>query len=266
MIVHQQHNSLGNHNYNAFFYKNCEWFYHFHKNYELIYVLSGEVELTLNGTRYLLSEDTFALILPNEFHAYHTPETSVAWVSVFSADFVCEFSALTQNQCASTPVFHCAPQIRDFLLTYLISENTPDRFLLKSALYAVCNEFINTVHLHPSNHENNFVHEILSYMSLHFRENISLASLADLFGYEYHYLSRQFHQSFHVNFKQFLNIYRADFAMEQLIHTDAGITEIAHLSGFQSARSFNRTFKEHTGMTPSEFRRSRTVTEETPVR
>ena len=65
MIVHQQHNSLGNHNYNAFFYDNCEWFYHFHKNYELIYILSGEVELTLNGTGYLLAADTFALILPN---------------------------------------------------------------------------------------------------------------------------------------------------------------------------------------------------------
>ena len=33
MIIHQEHNSLGNHNYNAFFYENCDWFYHFHKNY-----------------------------------------------------------------------------------------------------------------------------------------------------------------------------------------------------------------------------------------
>ena len=37
----------------------------------LIYILSGEVELTLNDKSYLLTEDTFALILPNEFHAYH---------------------------------------------------------------------------------------------------------------------------------------------------------------------------------------------------
>ena len=55
MIVHQQHNSPGNHNYNAFLYENCEWFYHFHKNYELIYILSGEMELTLNDKNYLLN-------------------------------------------------------------------------------------------------------------------------------------------------------------------------------------------------------------------
>ena len=261
MIVHQQHNSLGSHNYNAFFYENCEWFYHFHKNYELIYVLSGDVELTLNGAKYPLSADTFALILPNEFHAYHTPEKSRAWVGVFSADFVCEFSALTQNRCASTPVFHCVPQIREFLLKYLISDAAPDRLLLKSALYAVCSEFLNTASLYPSANENGFIYDILSYISLNFREDISLASIAALFGYEYHYLSRQFHNHFHVNFRQFLNIYRADFAREQLLHTDIEITEIAHLSGFQTTRTFNRIFKEQTGITPSEFRHRHIRTE-----
>lgn len=121
---HKQHNSLCNHNYNAFFYENCEWFYHFHKNFELIYILSGEVELTLNGRKYLLDSDTFALILPNEFHAYHTPDHSLAWVGVLSSDYVSEFAMLTQNKRASTPVFSCEPHIRDFLLRYLITDQT----------------------------------------------------------------------------------------------------------------------------------------------
>lgn len=261
MIIHQQHNSLGGHNYNAFFYENCEWFYHFHKNFELIYILSGDVELTLNGTKYPLPTDTFALILPNEFHAYRTPRESLAWVGVFSADFVYEFSALTQNRRASTPVFRRAPQIREFLLKYLISDTVPDRLLLKSALYAVCNEFLNAVSLYPSANESSFICDILYYLSQNFQEDISLAAIADLLGYEYHYLSRQFHRHFHVNFRKFLNIYRADFAREQLLHTDIKITEIAHLSGFQTTRTFNRIFKEQTGMTPSEFRHIRAKTD-----
>ena len=137
MIVHQEHNSLGNHNYNAFFYDNCEWFYHFHKNYELVYVLNGEVELTLNGSQILLKKNDFALIFPNEFHSHHTPDNS---------------------------------------------------------------------------------------------------------------------HHFHMNFKQFLNIYRTDFARDQLMHTDASITDIAHASGFQTVRTFNRVFLDQTGVTPSEFK------------
>lgn len=256
MIVHQQHNSLGNHTYNAFIYKNCEWFYHFHKNYELIYIFSGEVELTLDDKSYLLTQDTFALILPNEFHAYHTPESSLAWVGVFSADFVSEFDKLTQNKRASVPIFSCEKHIRDYLLKYLITEKTPDTLLLKSTLYACCREFANKVSLRDTKNENSFIGGILAYISENFREEITLATAAEALGYEYHYLSRRFHNHFHVNFKQFLNIYRADFAREQLIHTDAEITEIAYLSGFQTTRTFDRVFREQTGMTPSAFRNS----------
>lgn len=257
MIVHQQHNSLGNHNYNAFFYENCEWFYHFHKNYELITVLSGEVELILNDKSYLLTADTFALILPNEFHAYHTPDHSLAWVGVFSADFVSEFSRLTRNRRAGTPVFTCEPPIRDFLMKYLITDETPDTLLLKSALYACCREFLNKTSLYDATKENSFISDILSYVSDNFREEISLATAAEALGYEYHYLSRRFHSHFHVNFKRFLNIYRADFARDRLVHTDCDITEIAHASGFQTMRTFHRVFQEQTGMTPSEFRSRR---------
>lgn len=254
MIVHQQHNSLGNHNYNAYFYDNCEWFYHFHKNYELIHVISGEVELTLNDKKYPLTAGTFALILPNEFHAYHTPVCSCAWVGVFSADFVSEFAIQTQSKRASSPIFTCDPSIQTFLLKYLITASAPPTLLLKSALYACCNEFLTKVTLRDASDENSFICDILSYISVNYREEISLLTAAEALGYEYHYLSRRFHNQFHDNFKHFLNVYRTDFAREQLLHTDLDITEIAHSSGFQTIRTFNRVFKAQTGMTPSEFR------------
>ena len=255
MLIHQEHNSLGNHNYNAFFYNKCEWFYHFHKNYELVYVLDGEVLLTLNGNRIMLKANDFALIFPNEFHAYHTPDNSYVWIGVFSADFVGEFARLTETKRAKTPVFACEPQIREFLRYYLITDKTPDTFLLKSALYAVCREFLQKVPLYDAGKEKNFIYDIISYMEHNFREEISLMTIAEAFGYEYHYLSRQFHHHFHMNFKQFLNIYRIDYAMDQLIHTDTSTTDIAHNSGFQTVRTFNRVFLTQTGMTPSQFRK-----------
>lgn len=256
MIIHQTHNSLGNHNYNAFFYENCEWFCHFHKNYELIYVLKGEVELTLNDNLFLLKEGDFALIFPNEFHAYHTPDNSYAWVGVFSADFVGEFAKLVDTKRTKNPIFTCEPQIREFLQNYLITDVTPDTFILKSALYAVCREFLKKGTLYNAEKEKSFIYDIVSYMEHNFQKEFTLATVAEAFGYEYHYLSRQFHHYFHMNFKEFLNIYRIDYAMDQLTHTDTSITDIAHSAGFQTVRTFNRVFLKQTGMTPSEFRRT----------
>lgn len=257
MIVHQTHNSLGNHNYNAFFYTDCEWFYHFHKNYELIYVRNGEVELTLNGEKFMLKPENFALIFPNEFHSYHTPNSSYVWIGVFSADYVGEFAKLTEDKRAKKPIFACEPQILAFLLKHLITDITPDTLLLKSALYAACREFLQNVTLYDSAKEKCFIYDIISYVETNYLKEISLETIAADFGYEYHYLSRQFHNHFHMNFKQFLNIYRADFAREQLLHTDDSITDIAHNAGFQTVRTFNRVFLEQTSMTPSEFKKKR---------
>lgn len=257
MIVHQQHNSFGNHNYNAFFYDNCEWFYHFHKNYELAYVLEGKVELTLNENKYLLPPETFALVLPNEFHAYHTPESSRVWIGVFSADFVGEFSKMINNKKADLPYFTCQPQIREYLLNYLITDARQSALLLKSTLYAVCSEFVRNVNLSDVPKEKSFISDMIQFISTNYRKEITLNTIAETYGYEYHYLSRQFHEHFHMNFKQFLNVYRIDYACDQLLHTEKNITDIALSSGFQTMRTFNRAFLEQTGTTPSEFRRSK---------
>lgn len=46
-----------------------------------------------------------------------------------------------------------------------------------------------------------------------------------------------------------------DLAKELILGTDKSITEIAYALGFQYSQHFNRTFKKHTGITPSEYRR-----------
>lgn len=257
MIVHQEHNSLGNHSYNAFFYTNCEWFYHFHKNYEITYVLDGEVEMTLNGVKNTLKAGDYVLVLPYEFHSYHTPESSNVWIGVFSADFVGEFVKITKNKRASNSVFSCESEVHHFLEKYLIVTDMPDVFILKSALYAVCREFLKHADLYDITNEKDFIYDIISYISTHFQQEITLTTIAETFGYEYHYLSRQFHHHFHMNFKQFLNIYRIEYARDQLLLTKNSITEIALNSGFQNMRTFNRVFLEQTGVTPSEYRKNK---------
>lgn len=254
MIIHQGHNSLGNHNYNAFFYENCEWFYHFHKNYELVCAVSGEVILTLNGTDFTMTEGDWALVFPNEFHAYRTPVSSYVWIGVFSADFVGEFDTAVRSKRTKDPVFRCDDEILAYLSDVLIIEDQPDLYTLKSALYAACGQFMKKVSLYDAHKETSFIHEIISYMEENYQSEITLRDIAKLYGYEYHYLSRQFHRFFNMNFRSLLNIYRADCARDRLIHTGDEITDIAHSSGFASLRTFNRVFLAQTGMTPSEFR------------
>ena len=70
-------------------------------------------------------------------------------------------------------------------------------------------------------------------------------------GYEEHYLSRCFHNCFAMNFKQFVNEYRIQFARRLLEQQPPlPITEIAYMSGFGSVRNFNRVYRAIVGTEP----------------
>lgn len=254
MLIHQSHNSGGNHNYNAYFYENCQWYLHFHKNYELAFVLEGQTEITVNGQTFPMHRGQLALVLPQEPHAYTTPEHSLVWICVFSADFVEAFARGTAQKKVKNPVFSCTEAVEMFLRQTVITQKRQDILMLKAALYAVCSEFSRSAVWEDSVRDTGFTERTVAFVASRFTEDITMQDLADCFGYEYHYVSRLFHRHFYMHFKQFLNIYRTEFARDQLLHTDTDITQIALQSGFQNCRSFNRAFLQQMGMTPSQYR------------
>ncbi len=254
MSIYQPTNSLGNYNYNAWYYDNCEWHYHFHTNYEAIYVEKGFVEAEINGRKIIISEGEFAMILPNQFHSYKTPESSKAWVGVFSSDYVRDFHKIARNKTTSNPVFKCEEGIKEYLVKYLIFQGTPDRMVLKSCLYALCSEFSKNAQLEETGIASSVISEILKYLAETPESNMTMKDLAKHFGYEYHYFSRFFHKCFNMNFRQLVNIFKISRAIEELTNTERAVTDIALGAGFSSIRSFNRVFLSHTGYTPTLYR------------
>lgn len=87
---------------------------------------------------------------------------------------------------------------------------------------------------------------------------LRLDDLAHLVGVSSYYLSQIINEQYQKNFYDFVNEYRARSAAELLItNQDSNITQVAFNAGFNNRVSFNNAFKKHTGMTPSQYRRSR---------
>ncbi|MBP3369973.1 MAG: cupin domain-containing protein, partial [Clostridia bacterium] len=56
MIHHQLYNSKKNFHYNAYIYHDGSvWNSHFHEGYELVYVIEGVLEVSLNGEKVILA-------------------------------------------------------------------------------------------------------------------------------------------------------------------------------------------------------------------
>lgn len=257
MIFHQSHNSKSSYNYNAFFYTNEIWDFHFHKNLELIYVEKGSVECTVNNTVYTLNPDDFGLCLPYDIHSYKPQENTLYWVGVFSEDYVRLFAKQIYGKSAEGFTFKCPESTKKLLKSSLLSEETPSLFLLKACLYAVCDAYLSAVSLTDSiNDKKMNILLIAEYISNNHTKNITLRDISRLLGYDYNYVSRYFNSTFNMSFTDFLNIYRLETATRLLEETDKKMTEIALESGFQSVRSFNNSFRNKFGISPGEYKRN----------
>ena len=255
MIHHQGNNSKGNYNYNLCFYSNVSWAPHFHKNFELIYVASGNVLVTVNGQTEHLHEGDYALILSNQIHSLSTSGTSECWIAVFAEQFVPRFANYIDQLEGEHCAFRCGETVHALLQEQLLrSDCSID--MKKACFYAVCDEFVHAVPLRARKDRGDFlIGKIFDYVAKHYREPISLTAVAERFGYEYHYLSRLLRKEYRIHFPQLVGEYRITHAIRLLEETEKSVTEIAMESGFSNIRSFNHTFLSVTGQSPRDYRK-----------
>jgi two-component system response regulator YesN len=103
--------------------------------------------------------------------------------------------------------------------------------------------------------KNDTIDRMLVYIREHFRENdLSLDRLAQEFHLSPTYISKLFKEYTESNFIDYIIEIRINASKEMLLGKDMKVNEIAEAVGYMNTRSFLRTFKKYTGMTPTEYR------------
>ncbi|MBR5524073.1 MAG: AraC family transcriptional regulator [Clostridia bacterium] len=222
---------------------------HLHKNVEFVYVEEGALQVRIGGTELTVGAGEGALILPGQPHAFATPEHSVCWPLIFSADYLPE---LRRVERMLYPVIR--PGIAD--LHRRLCACRGNRFRVKSLLYALAACYGEGAPIQTPPADDSLSCRIVSYLDTHYSEPITLRRMAETFGYNYRYLSGVVNRLYGMPFPQVVHRYRVDHACQLLRTTDRSVTEIAQRCGFDTLRSFNRCFKEQMGTTPREYRKS----------
>lgn len=87
--------------------------------------------------------------------------------------------------------------------------------------------------------------------------DLSLPKLAAKIGVSVNYLSQVINQQAKQNFFDFINRYRIEEVQQQMrITPDRTVLEIALDAGFNSKSAFYTAFRKHTGVTPSQYKKS----------
>ena len=87
-----------------------------------------------------------------------------------------------------------------------------------------------------------------------FNDPLNLVEIAHLVGVHPTHLARSFKKHYRTTVGEYLRSLRLDWATRRLSETEDSITEIALAAGFYDQSHFSHLFKQHTGLTPAEFR------------
>ena len=257
MLLHQPCLSLDSNVCNLSIHKGEHWDFHFHKNFEVIYVIKGSVECTINNKSDIINSGEFSMCLSNEIHSGRAIGDAVFWTFIFSQDYVQSFARQTKGKEGDGFKFTCIEPVRKYLEAVFMSDEKQSFFIQKSCLYALCNEYLNCVTLtDKKNTKSEAMTEIVEFISQNYMNNIRLVDVSEMLNYDYHYVSRLFHQLFNMSFNAFVNICRLEKAVELMEKGEYKLIDVAYESGFQSIRTFNNCFKNYYGINPTEYKRS----------
>ncbi|MEZ4610481.1 MAG: AraC family transcriptional regulator [Caldilineaceae bacterium] len=98
------------------------------------------------------------------------------------------------------------------------------------------------------------VKRAVDYIHTHYADEISRQALAEAVGASPAYVTRVFREQTGLTPWQYLNRYRVAQAQRLLRESDATITEIAGLTGFNDSAYFSRIFRRECGSSPNTFR------------
>ena len=227
---------------------------HLHEYSELLYCRKGAGEAIVNGRRLQIPEKHFLWIPPNYIHEYSCADAEMV-CAVFSNDFVPLFAKTVGERqliCAPVAASEMVPILDGFHLLWGASP-----VLIGGYLHLLGAKVLENASFSAAGQTDTVLcQKVISCISAHYLEPITLKKVAQQFGYNEKYLSSVLHTVTGIHFRKLLAFYRVDHAKRLLVQTPAcSISEVALSSGFSALNTFNRIFKTHTGMTPLQYRR-----------
>lgn len=239
----------GNHSYRP----------HFHINVELLIVKRGDYLAEVNGSQYRVGDGTVLLCDSYDIHSYERLSDGGAdddCVLIIPERYLSRFSAYQRGRRPSTPLFRdgalCELLLALVDTVLLAAEN---EYLVASTLdYMLARLLEGTALVEvEEGRDVGLIRRILSYINRHYREPITMASVATGLGYSAAHLSRVFHHFMKTNVKAYINRLRLSYIKQRLSEDPkADITPLIFEAGFGSIQSY---YRSQNGLEPISPRR-----------
>ena len=266
--------------------------HHWHEEIEIIYLKSGNFNLTINMESYDVKNECFIFINRGELHSLHSSTHDFEEQAIVFDPQMLRFQnydAIDEHilqpviqgnltfpkilDCTH-PVFQlfkqeyqkvhdafCRNQNIDITGGQIYTNDSVAQLQIKSsilAMLALLMEHDMMCHnIQLDNQRIESIKTVLAYIRAHYPEKLYIQDLSSLVNMNQQYFCRFFKKAIGKPPIDYINDYRLNKVIHLLEDTELPVTEISLDCGFYNMGNFQRLFKRKTGTTPLQYRKTK---------
>jgi xylan 1,4-beta-xylosidase len=239
---------------------------HFHEEAEIVYVLDGELEITVGTEKRTAAAGEISVIFPNVIHNLYTHEKSHSFVIKLYP--MAELSKISAEDFIITKDDACYDKLNRYIQNIILENRTRTtgyelavNVCLDSIFLLLLRELrsfkIGRKQKQKNVSHNAFLSALTGFLEENYQNEVNLDLAARHFGYTRSYFCRYFRKVTALTFWDYYTMFRIEKAGERIRDMRSeNVIETASRCGFKNVRSFNEAFKRYYGCTPMEYRKS----------
>lgn len=237
-------------------YREIRFHAHLHEYIEIAYVFKEGQHIDIDGIEYEIKSGQAAVVFPDIVHYYYRNEVRPAdEVLVICSPKL--FNGMFPDMSSVRPKNPIITDVDE--TTKLAFQQIADCTSFPEKLgwsLIIMSGIMEKISLEHGKHipVESLTQKIIQYMTINFKQDISIETLADEFSVSKYYISHIFSDRIKISFRNYLALLRTEYAASLMRTTDDSITNICGCAGFTSQRTFNRAFKQIYGVTPREYK------------
>ena len=249
---------------------------HWHDEFEIIYVRSGFLTVSISGESYIGKTGEAFVVSPGNLHLmgsqsgtvdYYTFLFPLKYISFRTDDMLDEklLEPLNSGHLMICPrVKDTAKELCEQLIEIYEAKNDESESKITTQVRTkiILLQFIlemwkkGFVIENDTSGRNIVEKEMISYIQQNFTGKISLREFGEQFHLSEKYISRYFKEHFHITLSQYVTYLRLEHAKQLLQDTDIPVTDVAMQSGYQNVSYFIRSFQKAYAVSPLKYRKN----------
>ena len=249
---------------------------HWHDEFEIIYVRSGFLTVSISGESYIGKTGEAFVVSPGNLHLmgsqngtvdYYTFLFPLKYISFRTDDMLDEklLEPLNSGHLMICPrVNDTAKELCEQLIEIYEAKNDESESKITTQVRTkiILLQFIlemwkkGFVIENDTSGRNTVEKEMVSYIQQNFTGKISLREFGEQFHLSEKYISRYFKEHFHITLSQYVTYLRLEHAKQLLQDTDIPVTDVAMQSGYQNVSYFIRSFQKAYAVSPLKYRKN----------